>query len=296
MKTIRDLFAFAWKEHWNKERYLKSGWAREVERNFKNHIEPAFGAKPIDSLTPKKIRTWLKKFEDTPYAGNRSLEVLSKMLIIAEEEELIPVGAAATRVVKALPEKKRDRYASIDEIKKIMAALSREALSKPKEVIFLYLLMFTGSRPRAIERATWRDFSLLDYGGEAWGVLKFDGKSTAQTGRKEVVLLPPFVVQMLDLKAMIEQKDEPILGIKMPRALWERVRKEAGASDLWARDWRRTFATIAFSSGVGRDVVGELLNHSSQQTTMLYAKLADGARLEAAATVAKEIQALIRAS
>jgi integrase len=90
-----------------------------------------------------------------------------------------------------------------------------------------------------------------------------------------------------------KREDGLIFGIKMPSHLWRKIRKEAGCEDLWARDSRRTFATIGMSNGVKMDTVSELLNHSSVQTTKTYAKLNGSARSQAVETIASKMNQLL---
>jgi integrase len=82
----------------------------------------------------------------------------------------------------------------------------------------------------------------------------------------------------------------------MYQPLWEKVSAEAGCPDLWARDLRRTFATVGMSSGIKMDTISELLNHKSVQTTKLYAKLNDDARVEASSAISNKISEIVKRS
>lgn len=290
--SVQDVFEMAWAEHWSKDRFQESGWAREARRNFENHIRPAFGNLKLSELTPKLVREWHSRFESTPYAGNRSLEILSKILRFAEEKELKAAGSNPCSLVKSHPERKRKRFATEDEVRAVGRILVRESETDPAGAAFLFLLMFTGSRPRAIERARWEDVAFIEAGEQTFGVLTFSGKTTEETGEDETVIIPPQVMEILS--KLPRSQDGTLTGIKMPRALWERVRKEAGCTDLWARDWRRTFATVGLSHGVGSGTIGELLNHRSAETTKIYAKLAPTARVEAVSIIAGKMARLLQ--
>jgi hypothetical protein len=84
------------------------------------------------------------------------------------------------------------------------------------------------------------------------------------------------------------------LGIKMPRAFWKRIQNETGCKDLWARDLRRTMATVGLSNGVALGVIGKLLNHKSNQTTEIYAKAFETKKIEAVEVIADELVQIIR--
>lgn len=280
--TVGELYETALAEHWGKAKYALSGWKREVEGNWKNHLEATFSHVKVSDLTAPMVHEWHRKYETNPYAGNRSKAVLSKMLAIAETKGWRNPQSNPCASVPNHPEVSRERFATDDEIRRIVTIMEREAKNNPAAIAFLYLLMFTGARPRSIERATWDQ---LQYTTDV-GVLTFDGK----TGR-EVVVIPERVMLLIDL---LPRNTKTITGIKMPRTLWERIRKEAGCEDLWARDWRRTFASVGLSSGVGLDQIGRALNHRTTQTTLTYAKLQNQARIDTTNQIAGRIEKIIK--
>ena len=284
--TLDGLFEKAWKEHWNTPRFQLSRWAYEVQMNYKNHIAPAFGGSKLSEIRPLDIRRWHRLMESTPIGANRCLRVLSKLFTFAKEDGLFEAENPCSSV-PSFVEKKRKRFATEEEIKKIALILEREKLEQPKGVAFLYVLMLSGARPRSIERALRNQITRFTYDGNLWGALTFKGKTSDDTGENEVVLLPP---QLLDLvESIAPPSDGTLFGIRMPVSLWNKIRTEAGCPDLWARDLRRTFATVGLSNGVSLDVVGEVLNHKSVQTTKRYGKLTSSARIQAVATIARAI-------
>lgn len=288
-KTIGELFEIVLKEHWSKPRYIESNYNREVRQNFKRNIEPYFGSKKVAEIRGMEIKAWHKKFEEKPIAGNRSLSVLSTLFDFAIDKEWLPLGSNPCQIVKPFTERKRTRYASIEELKTISAILKRDSAKYPREVLFIYLLMFSGARPRAIERAEWNMLNYFFHEGKTFAKLTFSGKTTKTTGEDEVVILPP---QVCELLKKIPNKHGSITGIKMPSVYWNQIRKEANCEDLWARDWRRFLASIGVSSGVPLRVVGQLLNHQSNSTTERYALAIDTKKIEAAGLIGDKIEEL----
>ncbi len=287
-QTVTQLFQACWKEHWAVK---DTRWSLEAKRNFENHIEPIFGRKKISEVKAVSIRYWHQQFWKTPYAGNRSLEVFSKMFNFAIDHEWLPQGSNPCALVTGHPETRRTRHASSDEIQNIMRIIMRDSKEYRREVSFILGLIFTASRPSALERATWNDLRLFEWqDGRLWGALVVDGKSTAKTGQKEMVILPPQLIEILGERT---QGTATVFG-KMPRLYWEKLRKEAGCTDLWARDWRRSFASIGLSNGVSLNVIGEILNHQSNQTTMTYAKLMDTEKLKAISMIASKFESIFK--
>ena len=273
--TLDELFQECWKEHWNCSRFELSGHSKEVRAKYENHIKPRFGQSGYLDIKRSEIRDWHKGFRETPVTGNRLLEILSRLYRFSCDKEWNEQGFNPTTGVKHFTERKRKRYASESEIRKIGEILDRRYTQNPVEIVFLYTLLFTGARPRSIERSTWNELQEVD----GFGILTFDGKSTAETGDEEMVIIPENIMDMI--KQLPRRTDGLIFGIPLPGYLWRKIRKEAGCPDLWCRDLRKTFATVGFSGGVDKGVVGKLLNHHSPATTDRYAMLDNSARLEA---------------
>ncbi|WP_288758791.1 site-specific integrase [uncultured Brevundimonas sp.] len=58
---------------------------------------------------------------------------------------------------------------------------------------------------------------------------------------------------------------------------WNRVRSEAGLSDVRIHDLRHTFASLALAKGASLPLIGKALGHSTSRVTERYAHLADDA-------------------
>jgi integrase len=283
--TINDLFERVWRDHWSQARYKRSGHAREVMGLWHRYLHADMGKKRLSEVTAATVRAWHAAYSPTPYAANRALEVLSKMFSFAEEKEWRPQNSNPCRLVKGFKENPRDRYATPEEIEKLGRLLAKYEATHAREVAFIYLLAFTGSRPRAIERAKRSDLERFDSNGLAFGVLSIEGK----TG-PEKIYLPPQAMRVIEKIPL----GETLLGIKMPRYFWARIRAEAGIKALWARDWRRTFATLGMGEGFEMSVISELLNHKSAQTTKTYAKLDDEKRKKVSCATAERVEKLMK--
>lgn len=286
--TVGGLFDKLYQEYWSTKRFVISGYSKEVKRSYESHIAPTFHTDKLSEITPDRLMDWHQAKHRTPVAANRALEVFSKMFKLAQAHEWVPRNPCIH--VPAFTEKKRHRYATEEEISKLGTVLEEEARENPRAAAFIYLLIFSGSRPRAIERATWDDLEIHEKGGRTYGILTLNGKGSAASGEQERIVLPP---QAMALLATLPKDTETITGMKLPRKMWDRVRERAGCRDLWARDWRRTFATIGLSSGVKEGVVGELLNHKSAQTTKRYAKLLPNERILGVEQIAGRLEGLL---
>lgn len=276
-RLVDSIFIDLVTEHYCQERYIASGHADDVTYLYKKHVGKAFGKKDISKITAPQINTWHKKFSKTPYLGNRAKALLSKIFSFAELKGLLPPGSNPCRAVSSFEEESRRRYASNEEIAKIMNWLRfYDSPFNGKAIVFLKVLLLTGSRINALERARWEDLTMI--GGGA--ILRVQGK----TGIDEIVLSN----EATKLVEGLPRGNEFIFG-KFPKSLWNRIKKETGVKGLWARDFRRTFGTVGLSSGISRGILSELMNHKSEQTTKIYSLLVPKAKLLAANAIAEEI-------
>ncbi len=275
--TVHDVFTKLFLDHYSQERFARSGHRKDVLYLYEKHIEPTFGKKPIEKVTAPQILEWHRGFRKTPILGNRAKAVLSKICNFAESIGHLPPGSNPAGSVPGFRENVRKRYATEKEIEKIVEVLSFYALMKPRQAAFLKILLLTGSRINALERAKWVD--LTSVGGGA--ILRVQGK----TGIDEIVISKKALAVIEGLPRI----DEYVFG-KFPRALWKKVKQQVGAKGLWARDLRRTFGTVGLSNGISRGAISELLNHRSEQTTKIYSLLVPKAKMLAANAISEEIE------
>ena len=59
-----------------------------------------------------------------------------------------------------------------------------------------------------------------------------------------------------------------------PKKGWQRLLRRAGIEDLRLHDLRRSLASFQIDAGVSLAIIGKGLGHHSQQTTAVYARLA----------------------
>jgi integrase len=291
--TIASLYEEVLEKYWSKKRFETSGWKRVLGSYWKTNIKNEFGSLKLSEVTAPRIRAWLDGYEHTKrYSANRSLEVLSRLFSYAEEKGYREPGSNPCSAVKAFTEKKRKRYATKEEILRLAPLLERELENYPRAVAFLYTLIYTGSRPSFLERAERKNLVRFEVNGMVFGRLSSQGKMTDKTGDDDSVIIPPQAMRVID--SLPPRIDGSLFGIKLPRKLWYRLRKEAGCVDLRARDLRRTFATVGMSGGLDMKIIGEVLNQKSAQTTMIYAKLMDDAKVEVTSNIADRMEKLLQ--
>lgn len=285
--VMEDLWSHCKSTIWNRG----VQWDREVERIYHAYVSPKLGRSRVRDLQYPEISGLHSSLKGTPNQANRALAVVSRMFNEAERLGWRDINSNPCGQVERYTELKRKRYARPEEISAIGPLLEAEAARNPAAVAFLYLLMFSGARPSEIARATWKQVERIERDGQVYGVLRI---ATGKNQDERNVFLPPQAMAVLD---RLPKNTPSITGLAdTPKKVWDRVRKAAGCKDLWARDWRRTFATQALSNGMAIGVVAELLGHKSTQTTKVYAKLMEDPALQAAASVAGHMEKLLKPS
>lgn len=281
--TMNELWERVEREHYTQERE----WNRQAKALWLNYLAKPLGGIKVSSIKYSDVASVhsIHSALNTTTQGNRVLAVLSKMLALAERWGLRPTGSNPCQHVERFKERKRRRYATPEEFKAIGLALQAEAVEHPDEVAFLQLMLFSGARPSELLRAT---PAMVERKGPA-GVLRI---AEGKTGFRSVYL-PPIAMDVLD--GLPKDRTHLVGRVTVPRKLWQRVTEKAGCSDLWVRDLRRTFATVALSNGMSLSLLGELLGHKSAQTTKIYGRLFEEQAHEASAATAGVVERMLNA-
>ncbi len=260
----------------------------EFRRLIDTYILPSLGRLKVAEITRSEIEALHRSMRKIAVTANRTLTVLSAMMIFAEREEIRPAGSNPTRYVQKYPEERRERFLSAEEMARLGDALAeaeRSGSEMPGMILALRLLALSGMRRTEVLTLKWefldRDRACL-YLPES------------KTGRKTVPLGAPALTLLVEAPRHEgnpyvcpgERAGAHIVGID--RA-WRRLTKRAGLSAVRIHDLRHTYASTGAAAGLGLPVIGKLLGHSSTGTTQRYAHLADNPVWAAADRISGEI-------
>ncbi len=216
--------------------------------------------------------------------ANRVLQLLSSIFMTAQSWGLIASNPAEN--IKKFKEEKREEFLSDEEISKLIAILNQEQSQINASAIKLMLL--TGSRKSEVLSARWQDFDLTR---NMWIKPAF---LTKQNKISNIPLNAEAVKILKELKKnIVLDKDLKELGSDMIvsssqylfynpttkthiqdiKRFWQNVCEKAGLKNVRIHDLRHTFASILVNSGVGLEVIGKLIGHSSASTTQRYSHL-----------------------
>ena len=249
----------------------RKGNAHLIER----YLLPFFGAKRVAEIERADIRRWFDSLSGTPGNANRTLPVLSVMLRQAELWDLRPQGSNPCRNMRRYKMPPRERFLSLDELKRLGFVLDHA--EDRQAVAAIRLLLFTGARSSEITGLEW------DWIRGTRAVLP-----DSKTGPKSIQLPPPARTVLNGLpragRFVFPNKRGDArmadLGLR-----WQKLRYLAGLDDVRIHDFRHSFASHAVMSGLDLYTVGRLLGHADTASTERYAHLADEHVREAAGRI-----------
>lgn len=281
------------------DQYLKDGvgtkkastLATDVGR-IERHIKPLLGRKKVTEVT----RNDIVKFQTDIANGKTSIDVktgvrgraivrggkgtaartvglLGGIFSFAIGSGLIRDNPV--RGVKRYKDKRNHRFLTEADIAKIGEALTfyEEQEKNGNAIAIIRLLLFTGARRGEIEKLRWQEVDL-----EARCLRLEDSK----TGQK----ILPLSIGACDLLRKHEERfggnslfvfasakyDGHYSGT--PK-FWKHVRSYAGFPELRIHDLRHSFASLGLSQGRSLAILGALLGHRDQSTTLRYAHLSE---------------------
>ncbi|MEZ0540416.1 tyrosine-type recombinase/integrase [Fibrella arboris] len=246
-------------------------------------VFPVLGQLKADKITPEHIRNFHTKLGQR-YAGstaNRLINIISAVFNFGVREKYIQSAnpCIGLRKYKSVS---RDRFLSFDELDAFYAALEQEDnLFKD----FFRLLLYTGARKSNVLSMAWSDLN-LDL--RRWRI------GETQTKNRDVNIVPLSELALAILRrrdATNKETDAPSPFVfpgaspdgylKDPKRAFDRIRERMQAPDIRMHDLRRTLGSYMAIGGASLPIIGKALNHKSQVSTAIYARLSNDPVLEA---------------
>lgn len=213
----------------------------------------------VDELKPFHVTKWLQGKQWSSTTQGRAIGALKRVFNWAIGEGLLTENPL--RLLKKPPAKRRDRYLSADDRRRILGS----AKGKPFRM-FLFALGQTGARPGEVARVTAADVD-LDKG--LWVLQRH--KTAKKTGRPRVIYLSPPMVR-LTRRLAAEHPDGSLFrnSRQRPRTRnaircrFRQLRKKLKLGPgVVAYCYRHAFITDALERGISDATVAELVGHTS---------------------------------
>lgn len=256
----------------------------QVNRIYlRNQIMPWFRGRSVADISRAEVRQWFGTLHATPAAANRSLPILSVIMRQAEVYGYRLDGSNPCKRIRRYPERRRERFLTAGEIRRLGRALADALPSAPLQVAIVRLLTLTGCRQSEIRRLRWKDYR------EGHLHLR-----DSKTGPRTVWLSSP-ARRVLDGLPQTASFVFPAVGRSGPMStetlygLWRRIRTKADLGDLRLHDLRHSYASVALRGGESLVVIGRLLGHRDPDTTLRYTHFGEEMLKDAVETVAKSL-------
>ena len=278
------------KEHKNvyfsrlKELYIKH--AKTSHKKYKNQIyylnsmERYFNnGKPVNTIKPEDIQKYIEHLRQNGKHGkrknssiNRFLEILSKMYNLAIDNGELTENPLR-KVSKLKEDNHKIRFLTDDEETRLYASIDLKA---PYLRPIVTTALQTGMRRGEIFGMKWDN---IDLNNSIIYVLDTkSGKSReipiSEKLHKVLQSIPRTSVYVFTNP----QTNQPYVDIKKSFNL---VKEHAGIENFCFHDLRHTFATRMVMAGVDLFTLMEILGHTNVTTTMRYAHVIPGRKMEA---------------
>ncbi len=207
---------------------------------------------------------WQHSLKNTPHQCNRALGVLRAMIRWSIRLDLCQHDP--TIGIQRIQVQSRYRFLSQDEVSRLLDTLER---AEQKISLFVRMTLATGCRRGEAQQAQWKD---IDMSNKRWT------KPKTKRGQWQIVPLPDQIISELEHQhqqgpwIFPGQHSKPwsLAGIEKA---WGKVRTACNLSDVRLHDLRRTTASHMAINGENLSTIQKMLDHSSLQTTPIYARL-----------------------
>ena len=275
-RKIEPTFAELFKEYGQRHGIKKKSWRTDLSM-YENHLQ-SLGSLKITAIKREALSRILSNMEKAGFAGATQNNV--RALVSSIYGRAIEWGYATTNPVigiKTRAKVKRDRFLQADELPRFFQSLAVESNETLRDYILLALL--TGARRSNLLAMRWSEINLNDF---VWRI------PVTKNGTPQNVTLSPEAVTILNARKEVADKGAvfvfPGIGgsghIEEPKKGVIRVMERAGIpygrkteNGVTLHDLRRTLGSWQAKTGASLAIIGKSLNHQSQQTTMIYARL-----------------------
>jgi integrase len=269
--TVADLCHRFIDEHLPKRR---ASTCRNYITIINNMILPKLGSFKVTEVRYTDIDGLHRKItkDGVPYQANRAVALLSKLFSLAIQWQWRTDNPA--RGIERNDEAKRERFLSLDELRRLSETLTKYPDQQSADIIRLLLL--TGARSGEVKAMRWQDLNVEP---------GFWVKPSAHTKQKRIHRVPlsaPARELLAAIRAEAVDGAEYVFPGRFGAGhivdfnkAWRQIRKAARIKDCRVHDFRHTYASILASSGHSLPVIGRLLGHTQAATTHRYAHLTD---------------------
>lgn len=270
--TFRGLFYYYYEQHAS----ISTKRPLENKRTIERTVFPAMGNMKACDITPEFMRMFHAKLAELSSKGNanRVIAIISPVFNYCINASYYK-GENPCAKVKKFKCASRDRFLSREELLKFFDAVKKEeALFEH----FFLMLLYTGARKSNVLSMKWED---INFELGQWRVCADETKNKDVN----IIHLSDHVIRILNMRLNM-QKTSGISNFVFPgngaaghlvdpKRAFNRIRETMKIDNFRMHDLRRTLASYMAISGTSLNIIGKALNHKSQVSTSIYARLSE---------------------
>lgn len=285
--TFNELYQKYYTEH----ALINTKRPTEIKATIDYHLTPKIGNVRLSDITRQKMKELHLKQGETSgkIEANRVLDIARAVFNFGIREEYYK-GDNPCIGIKRFKGKSRDRFLSSNELK-----LFFEALKEEEQIYqdFFQLSLFIGARKTTMLTM---EFKAIDFDLKRWRLPEEESKNDDIN----IYVLCDAAMQILQRRKETNEYSEvpssyvfPGNGIKGhlvdPKKSLARIKKRMGVFDFHIHDLRRTLGSYMAITNASMPIISKALNHKSQVSTAIYARLSQEPIIEAVNNAAKMI-------
>jgi integrase len=285
-----------------------SGWrpstVEDREHTLRAHLVPAFGHRPVRSITRAEVRAWWDGLHNVEREGgrlsdrnaNKLLAELRAIFNWALRREHYELASNPTEGIAMHKQhtSERPRFYAPKEI-----GLLADAAASEQDALAFKIAAFAGLRRGELVSLRWRHLDFARSSIYVEEAVSAGVDSAPKSGKGRTVPMAQALADPLkEAKPADASEDDLVLVGKLPgekldgsalRRRFIAARDRAGLLPLRFHDLRHTFGSLAVDAGASLVQVQAWMGHSAIQTTMRYlhtkSRLADANMLDRAFAV-----------
>jgi integrase len=274
-------------------------WSRTNKRSWRSDrwratsLKTFFAGKRLNEITPILIEKFKSRERETitqrgakqsPASVNRKIELLSRILSMAVDYEMIPSNPCR-RVRKFQLNNRRERYLSVEEENRLLSVLiGRKAYLRP----IIILALNTGMRRGEILNLEWWQ---VDFSSNRLIVTKTKSGKPRHIPMNEIVR-----ETLVELKEgskgnyVFESRKKAGQPILDPKKAFNSALKDAGIENFRFHDLRHTAGTRLAEAGADAFTIKDILGHASIQTSAIYVHATDEGKRRALTALGRYVE------
>ncbi|WP_417564172.1 tyrosine-type recombinase/integrase [Microbacterium sp.] len=270
----------------SREQVLKPSAYRSIESSWRIHVEPRWGRRVLAKVRHSEIQDWVSEMSAAQSATNvlRAHGILAGIFDTAIEDRILSSNPARRMT---LPRKASKRKAYLTHAQVELLALNS------RDPVLIRFLAYTGLRWGEATGIRVRHLDLprgrVRIEENAVMVNNTVVIGTPKSHRHRTVPIPPFVVDMLTLRAQTRGPEAFVFGdgaqpMRLPNsrdgwfagAVRRAQRSDPNLPRVTPHDLRHTAASLSVSAGANVKAVQRMLGHASAAVTLdIYSDLFD---------------------